>query len=621
MHRRSSCALVASLAWIVSLPAQDVVSTDTALYRAQGEYLGRLRAAFAGDGQDAIEIGAQLIAYTGGDAGGERLHLVLYRGGLPGAGWKRGDPRVESESPFTRGVVRFENDWTATLEEGHLSFRAKSGDALGVLDKVERRSPTLGASPPPGALVLFDGTSIDAFANGRFVEGKLLAAGCDCKRGFGDQRIHIEFKTPFKPAARGQGRGNSGVYVQGRYECQVLDSFGLEGLDNECGGIYSIARPILNACLPPETWQTYDIVFTAARFDGDRKIADGRMTVHLNGLLVHDDVALPHATTANPRPEGPDPASLHLQDHGNPVVYRNIWVVEDDPSRTRSVVFLAGRPSHGYGAHEHHAGCMLLAHALDASGLAVKTTVIDGWPEDPAVLETADVIVCFADGGLAHPFLRHLEQLDALMARGKGMVCIHYGVEVPTGAPGEDFTRWIGGYFETDWSVNPHWHADFAALPDHPITRGVHPFAIDDEWYFHMRFRPGMESVTPILAAVAPSSTMSREDGTHSGNPFVRAEVAAGVPQCTAWSRIRPDGGRGFGFTGAHVHWNWAHDDFRKRVLNAIVWCAWLPIPERGVRSATPDLAALQANQDEAPGDGFDAAAVTRLIESFRTHR
>ena len=618
MNRRSLLGLVPALAWIAGLPAQDVSSVDVALFGAQGEYAGTLKRIASGDSGSPVEFGAQLIALTGGGDAGERLRMVLHQGGLPGAGWRRGDLRVEVESAFADGAARFEQGWVATLGDGRLLFRSADGEALGELTKAERRSPTLGASPPPGAVVLFDGSSADAFEGGRLGDGGVLVAGCDSKQHFADHRIHLEFKTPFQPAARGQGRGNSGVYVQGRYECQVLDSFGLEGEQNECGGIYSIAKPIVNACLPPGVWQTYDIDFTAARYEGDRKLADARMTVHLNGILVHDDVALPHATTAHPRPEGPEPGGFHLQDHGNPVVYRNLWVVEADPARTRQVVLLAGRPSHGYGAHEHKAGCMLLANALDASGLNLKTTVIDIWPEDPAILEGADVIVSFTDGGNAHPFVRHLSEIDALMARGKGLVCLHYAVEVPVGVPGEHFLRWVGGYFETDWSVNPHWTAEFATLPEHPITRGVRPFAINDEWYFHMRFRSGMESVTPILTAIAPSSTMSREDGPHSGNAFVRADVAAGIPQHVAWARTRPDGGRGFGFTGAHVHWNWADDDFRGVVLNAIAWCAHLPVPEGGVVSVTPDLGALQANQDEEPGDRFDAAGVQRLLDSFR---
>jgi hypothetical protein len=197
------------------------------------------------------------------------------------------------------------------------------------LKKVERKSKTLGAQPPKGAIVLFDGNSVDEWENGKLVDGKLLGAtNASSKRKFGDHTLHIEFRTPFMPEASGQGRGNSGVYIQGRYECQVLDSFGLEGEDNECGGIYSIAKPAVNMCYPPLAWQTYDIDFTAARYDDSgKKTKNARVTIKHNGVVIHNDLELTHGTPGN-IPEGPEPASLFLQDHGNPVAYRNIWVVE-----------------------------------------------------------------------------------------------------------------------------------------------------------------------------------------------------------------------------------------------------------------------------------------------------
>jgi hypothetical protein len=173
--------------------------------------------------------------------------------------------------------------------------------------------------------------------------------------------------------------------------------------------------------------------------------------------------------------------------------------------------------------------------------------------------------------------------------------------------------HWIGGYFETNWSVNPHWKANFETLPQHETTRGVQPFATQDEWYFHMRFLPDMAGVTPILTAVAPESTMERPDGPHSGNIDVRQAVAKGEPQHVAWAVDRPDGGRGFGFTGGHFHWNWADRDFRRLVLNAIVWAAHGEVPEGGVNVDGLDMVALEANQDfEKPAD-FNAEAIIQM--------
>ena len=145
---------------------------------------------------------------------------------------------------------------------------------------------------------------------------------------FGDHKMHLEFCTPFMPKEKGQARGNSGVYVQSRYEVQVLDSFGLEGKDNECGGIYSINKPKLNMCYPPKTWQTYDIEFKTAKYNGDKKVENARITVKHNGVTIHDDQELAHDTPGRHK-EGPGPDALFLQDHGNPVLFRNIWVVTE----------------------------------------------------------------------------------------------------------------------------------------------------------------------------------------------------------------------------------------------------------------------------------------------------
>jgi hypothetical protein len=148
------------------------------------------------------------------------------------------------------------------------------------------------------------------------------------KEKFGDHQLHIEFRTPFMPKSFGQARGNSGVYVQSRYEVQVLDSFGLDGKSNECGGIYSIAEPAVNMCLPPLSWQTYDIDFTAARYnDSGEKTQNARVTVRHNGVVIHNNIELPHGTPGR-HAEGPGPDDLFLQDHGNPVAFRNIWLIK-----------------------------------------------------------------------------------------------------------------------------------------------------------------------------------------------------------------------------------------------------------------------------------------------------
>lgn len=273
----------------------------------------------------------------------------------------------------------------------------------------------------------------------------------------------------------------------------------------------------------------------------------------------------------------------------------------------KKVVFLAGGQSHGYGAHDHLAGCTLLANSLNQSGLPVQATVYHyGWPDDAKVLEGADCVVMYGDGGGGHMVNPHLAEMDALAKKGVGIVCIHYAVEVPAQPAGEKFLNWIGGYFEMNWSVNPHWTAKFAKLPDHPIARGVKPFEINDEWYYHMRFRDGMKGVTPILTDLPSKETLSRPDGPHSGNPDVRQAIAKGEPQHVAWAAERPDGGRGFGFTGGHVHWNWGDPNFRKLMLNAIVWCAKADVPSDGVSDQPKTLVDLEANHDETPPPNFN---------------
>lgn len=269
------------------------------------------------------------------------------------------------------------------------------------------------------------------------------------------------------------------------------------------------------------------------------------------------------------------------------------------PAADKKIVFLAGAPSHGPGEHEHRAGCLLLKSCLDQMPGITSVVYSNGWPNDPKAFDGAATIVVYSDGGGGHPLLQggRLKTIGALMDKGVGLACLHYAVE-PTLANGhKEFLEWIGGAFEVHWSVNPHWLADFKKFPDHPIARGVAPFEMNDEWYFHMRFREGMQGVTPILSAVPTASTTNRNDGPHEGNAAVRAEVARGEPQHMAWASERPNGGRGFGFTGGHFHRNWSDDNVRNLVLNAILWIAHAEVPSTGVPSKLT-AQELQANQD-----------------------
>ncbi|MEJ7740504.1 MAG: ThuA domain-containing protein [Chitinophagaceae bacterium] len=266
----------------------------------------------------------------------------------------------------------------------------------------------------------------------------------------------------------------------------------------------------------------------------------------------------------------------------------------------KKIIFIAGRCSHGPGEHEHQAGSMLLASELNKHmGKEVEAQVFQGWPTDSTILENASTIVMYMDGGGGHLALQHMNHVTALTKKGIGLVCLHYAVEVPKERGGPEFKNWLGGYFEPYWSVNPHWDADFKTLPKHPVTSGVQPFTLNDEWYYHMRFLDGMKGVTPILTAIPPASTLERKDGPHEGNEFVRKK--AGQPQHTAWAVERPDKGRGFGFTGGHFHKNWGNENFRKLVLNAILWTAKIAVPKQGVTTPALSTADLQANLDAKP--------------------
>ncbi len=265
------------------------------------------------------------------------------------------------------------------------------------------------------------------------------------------------------------------------------------------------------------------------------------------------------------------------------------------------VVFISGTPSHGAMKHEHRAGNMILSDALNRSGLEVEGVLVPhpGYPKNTDILKDADSVVIFCTGHRGHVLNPHLDEFDELMKSGVGVVMIHWATEAEKGKPGEKFLSWMGGFCDLDWSVNPHWVPNFKDFPDHPIANGVKPFRVDDEWYYHMRFVPEMKGVTPILSDLPPASTLRRPDGARSGNPTVRRAVAAGESQVVAWAYDRPEGGRGFGFTGAHNHVSWQDENFRKVVLNAILWTANVEVPKDGCSSTPVNDEQIKLNIDK----------------------
>jgi type 1 glutamine amidotransferase len=281
----------------------------------------------------------------------------------------------------------------------------------------------------------------------------------------------------------------------------------------------------------------------------------------------------------------------------------------------KKIVFIPGPQSHGWTGHAYTADCKLLASILNENVPAVQAVVLDGgWPKDLKVLDGAAAIVIACDGNNLLRSETNWKALDEIAKKGVGIAYLHYALD-----PGKEFGKyllsWIGGYYEQFWSVNPSWLAEFKALPDHPITRGVKPFKVSDEWYYHMRFVEGMTGVTPILSAVPPDSTRKGPDGPHSGNPEVRARL--GMPEHVAWAYSRIGGGRGFGCTGGHTHWAYAQNDFRKLMLNAVCWIAGVEVPPNGVLSKTPTVEQMEANlQGDRPAE-WTPERIKRTIEQL----
>lgn len=268
-----------------------------------------------------------------------------------------------------------------------------------------------------------------------------------------------------------------------------------------------------------------------------------------------------------------------------------------DP-KPKKLVLMAGTPSHGPGAHEFNAGVKLLAKCLEPVKAVTVEVLLNGYPKDDSVLDSADGILCYADGGGGHPLIRdkRLDRIGKLMAKGVGLMCAHFAVEVPKDIGADELREWIGGCYEHQFSCNPMWKPEFKEFPKHPISSGVKPFAVRDEWYFNMRFRKDMKGVVPILTAV-PSDAVRDGKYVYPPGPYKHIQDAKGNPEHMMWAVERADGGRGVGFTGGHVHDNWGDPDFRKVVLNALLWICKAEVPAGGVTSeVTADD--LKANLD-----------------------
>jgi hypothetical protein len=328
MRQLTWCVCVMVIGLAGSSPAlawQDAkaAATDPALADAdftwQGEYAGPILL----PGYGSMQHGLQVVALGRGKFDG-----VLYAGGLPGSGWDKTVPqKLSGQLADGKLTLSGERNQIA-IARNVARVLDQSGRELGRLIKTERVSATLGLQPPHNAIVLFDGKESEELPKAKIAPDGLLLAGVTTKLPVNAFRLHLEFRTPYMPQARGQARGNSGVYIQQRYEVQILDSFGLEGVENECGSLYRQTRPAQNMCLPPLAWQTYDIWFTPPKFaeDGKTKTENARITVLHNGVAVHRHREIT-AKTGGGKVEGPEALPIVLQDHGNPVTFRNIWLV------------------------------------------------------------------------------------------------------------------------------------------------------------------------------------------------------------------------------------------------------------------------------------------------------
>jgi len=313
---------VASVAWGENGPRGPVhlePPKNDVSYLLMGEFAGEIT---AGENQKET-IGLQIRPLGKG-----AFEAISYAGGLPGQDKHQPEPTRMVGKLAGDFLVLSGGPWAVFAEKDYCTLISRSGDKLGRLERIVRRSPTLAAPAPEGALVLFDGSDVEQFVNGQMTEDGLLIEGTDFKPMHQDFDLHLEFRLPYMPEARDQGRGNSGVYIQGRYECQILDSFGDLPVFNGAGALYRYRSPAVNMALPPLTWQTYDIRFTAPRWAADgTKVRNARITAWLNGVAVQDDVELEGKTGAG-QDESPLLLPTKLQNHTDPVRFRNIWIID-----------------------------------------------------------------------------------------------------------------------------------------------------------------------------------------------------------------------------------------------------------------------------------------------------
>jgi hypothetical protein len=256
----------------------------------------------------------------------------------------------------------------------------------------------------------------------------------------------------------------------------------------------------------------------------------------------------------------------------------------------KKIVIIAGKPSHPPGMHEFRAGSLLLRKCLSGVPGVAVTVYSNGWPHTSSMLEGADAVVIYADGGGGHPAIQgdHKKEIGELAAKGVGLGFMHYGVEIPATNGGPEFLEWVGGYYEHQFSANPMWSPEYKQFYTHPVTQGVKPFSNKDEWYFNIRFREGNKGIIPLLTAL-PSDEVRKGPYVYPKGPYDHIVKASGQRETLMWAYERPNGGRGFGFTGGHTHANWGNDNQRKIVLNALLWIAKADVPQNGVESTVTE--------------------------------